>query len=51
MNKTNKQKQTGCEKLKLDVDNVRVWDYHNDSKYKLLNDGYSKLDACQILGK
>jgi len=37
--------------LNLSVDNVRVWDFHNDTRYKLLNDGYSKLDACQILDK
>lgn len=37
--------------MNLNVDNVRVWDYHNDSRYKLLNDGYLKLDSCQILDR
>jgi len=42
-------KEKMCEKMGLNPDNVRVWDYHAMNKYKHLEDMKVKLDAAQII--
>lgn len=38
-----------CAQLGLNPDNIRVWDYHSFSKFKLLDDLNSKLESSQII--
>jgi ubiquitin carboxyl-terminal hydrolase 4/11/15 len=38
-----------CERLGLNVDDVRVWDFYNMSKYKHLEDLKQRLDSAQII--
>lgn len=42
-------KKVMCQKMNLDPEQVRVWDYHANSKYKLLDDMKAKLESAQII--
>lgn len=42
-------KRVMCERLGLNVDDVRVWDFYNMSKYKMLEDLKQRLDSAQII--
>ena len=42
-------KKKMCKKMELDPSNVRVWDYHANNKYKLLDDLKTKLESAQII--
>lgn len=44
-----KFKEEMCKKMNLDPKEVRVWDYHGSSKYKLLEDMTQQLSSAQIL--
>ena len=40
-----------CEKMGLNVDDVRMWDYHNDTKLKILEDplcNEQKTEMCSF---
>jgi ubiquitin carboxyl-terminal hydrolase 4/11/15 len=38
-----------CKRLGLDAEKVRVWDFHNGSRLKVLDDGTRTLEAAHIL--
>lgn len=42
-------RNTMCEKMGLNVDDVRMWDYHNDQKLKILEDPLCTLMEERIL--
>jgi len=42
-------KKDMCAKFGLNEDDVRVWDYHANNKYKLLEDLKVKMDQAQII--
>eukprot|EP01114_Cavostelium_apophysatum_P023239 TRINITY_DN8699_c0_g1_i3.p1 TRINITY_DN8699_c0_g1~~TRINITY_DN8699_c0_g1_i3.p1 ORF type:complete len:802 (-),score=231.36 TRINITY_DN8699_c0_g1_i3:76-2481(-) len=42
-------KKAMCAKLGLNEDDVRVWDYHGNSKYKLLEDMKARMESAQII--
>lgn len=42
-------KQTMCTRMGLNPEDIRVWDYHANNKYKLLEDMDQKLDSAQII--
>lgn len=42
-------KKVMCQRMGLNPDNVRVWDYHAQNRYKLLEDEKQRLEAAQII--
>ncbi len=42
-------RNTMCEKMGLNVDDVRLWDYHNDQKLKILEDPLCTLAEERVL--
>ncbi len=42
-------RNTMCERMHLNVDDVRMWDYHNDQKLKILEDPLCTLAEERIL--
>lgn len=46
---TNYQKESICEHTKLDPEEIRIWDYYENRKLKVLRDPEKSLDEAQIL--
>lgn len=42
-------KKVMCQRMGLNPDNVRVWDYHAQNRYKLLEDEKQRLETAQII--
>lgn len=42
-------KEIMCKRMELNTDDVRVWDYHANNKYKLLEDMSQRLESAQII--
>lgn len=42
-------KEIMCKKMELNPDDVRVWDYHANNKYKLLEEMSQRLESAQII--
>jgi len=40
-----------CQQMNLNPDNILVWDYYNNKKYKLLSDLTQMLQSYQILNE
>jgi len=42
-------KKVMCQRMGLNPENVRIWDYHANNKYKLLEDEKQRLETAQII--